>query len=335
MDLAVARQTVRFLEVLKPRFFTLENVMGYRHFEGFKLIARALPRLGYFMDWEFLNAADFGVPQTRKRLILRAVLGGLLPGLPAPVEWVGWYEAVEDLLPGLPDSEFAPWQLRRGVQALLDETVLLAQGSFDHSDDGNEREAQEIGKRRADEPAFTVVGTSGEKGTFSRAFLVEGQYHKRDNISVRGEAEPALTVTSMSQPPRAFLVGGQLNQPSGSAQVAEVGRPAFTVCASVQQDWRAFVVDGGNAGKGDRPPTIRFEDEPMWTVDAMYPSKHPKVAFVRLGRVVRMDVRCLARFQSFLDGYVLPAGKMGLAGRVVGNAVPPLLYRRIMESFGF
>jgi site-specific DNA-cytosine methylase len=74
--------------------------------------------------------ADYGVPQTRKRMIVQATLGnrlGMLPpthtetpqaglfgaGLP---RWVSWYEAIEDLLDTLPESEFAPWQLKNLAQ---------------------------------------------------------------------------------------------------------------------------------------------------------------------------------------------------------------------------
>jgi site-specific DNA-cytosine methylase len=72
-----------------------------------------------------------------------------------------------------------------------------------------------------------------------------------------------------------------------------------------------------------------------------------------------MTPRCLTRFQSFPDDYKLPAGfsirnfaladvmglnisdkwvsewintNGGLACRVIGNAVPPLLYQRVIEA---
>jgi len=76
LDVEIAGCIVRYLEVLQPRVFTLENVYGYRRFQAFRMIMIALARLGYFSDVQHLNAADFGVPQTRKRLILRAVHGG-------------------------------------------------------------------------------------------------------------------------------------------------------------------------------------------------------------------------------------------------------------------
>jgi DNA (cytosine-5)-methyltransferase 1 len=45
-------------------------------------------------------------------LILRAVRGGWLPELPLKQNWKGWYEAIIDLVPDLPETELAPWQAR-------------------------------------------------------------------------------------------------------------------------------------------------------------------------------------------------------------------------------
>jgi len=46
---------------------------------------------------------------------------------------------------------------------------------------------------------------------------------------------------------------------------------------------------------------------------------------------VSMTPRTLARFQSFPDWYELPT-KRSLAAYGIGNAVPPLLYQRIIEG---
>lgn len=104
-------EVVRFLKTLTPKFFCLENVPGYKREPAFGAIVECLNTLGYWTNWSVLNAADYGVPQARKRLILRAIRGGWLPELPLKQNWKGWYEAIADLVPDLPETELAPWQV--------------------------------------------------------------------------------------------------------------------------------------------------------------------------------------------------------------------------------
>jgi len=42
-----------------------------------------------------------------------------------------------------------------------------------------------------------------------------------------------------------------------------------------------------------------------------------------------MTPRALARFQSFPDDYILPDSNR-LACKIIGNAVPPLMYQKIV-----
>ena len=54
----------------------------------------------------------YGVPQSRRRLILIAVKSGFIPSLPPKEKHIGWYEAIADLVHDLPDSNLADWQLK-------------------------------------------------------------------------------------------------------------------------------------------------------------------------------------------------------------------------------
>jgi len=276
-DVDLARHIVRFLD-LRPLVFTLENVSLYRKSRSWQIIREALNGLGYWMDVDLVNMANFGVPQTRKRMIVRAMLGQMVPYLPKPEAWRGWYDAIIDLIPTLPFTSLARWQLNRLPRSILD-TVLFSQGiSRDH---------------KGAEPAFTVTANSNMNGM------------------------------------RALLVGGQYNRPQGGdrqPQTAADDQPSFTVTASYKGDWRALIIDGANAG---RNLTTRWDTEPIWTLDASRPSRHPKNAVMRSGQIVKMNVRALARFQTFPDDYHLPDSQT-LAGQIIGNAVPPLLYKKII-----
>lgn len=62
----------RAVEELEPEFFLFENVHGFvfkPHKDALELIESECERLGYKISFEVMNAADYGVPQTRQRFI--------------------------------------------------------------------------------------------------------------------------------------------------------------------------------------------------------------------------------------------------------------------------
>lgn len=194
LDISLARKVAQFVTVLQPRVFTLENVYGYRHSQSWAIIQEALHLAGYWVSVEHVNAADMGVAQTRKRMIVRAVRGGWVPYLPQPVAWVGWYEAIEDLLPGLPDSQFANWQLAR-LPAELRTYLVQVQG-----------EAGD-GLRYADEPMQTLSATHGPDKY--RAFLV-GKSADKFGDGLRHADEPAQTIGANEHGSKAWLKHGRV-----------------------------------------------------------------------------------------------------------------------------
>ncbi len=62
---------VRFVIELKPYTFMMENVPGLSLDKSFKKALKELENAGYFKpDWKVVNIKDYGVPQSRKRLVL-------------------------------------------------------------------------------------------------------------------------------------------------------------------------------------------------------------------------------------------------------------------------
>jgi len=68
-------QFMRFVEGLGPKTVMMENVPGLADDRRFKKFCRKLEELGYVLNHAVLDAADYGVPQRRKRLILLAGKG--------------------------------------------------------------------------------------------------------------------------------------------------------------------------------------------------------------------------------------------------------------------
>jgi len=62
----------RFVEELLPQTIMMENVPGLAEDKRFKAFLRRMKALGYKGEYHILNAADYGVPQRRRRLIYLA-----------------------------------------------------------------------------------------------------------------------------------------------------------------------------------------------------------------------------------------------------------------------
>lgn len=95
---------VRIVAELQPKYCVFENVKGLtlgKHAEFLKELIAALGEAGYdvTLPYKVLNAADYGVPQDRKRLFLLGTRRGLTaPIYPEPqVERVTVAEAIEDV----------------------------------------------------------------------------------------------------------------------------------------------------------------------------------------------------------------------------------------------
>lgn len=111
---ALWRRYVDTLDRVRPLYFVLENVADFLRSGQFRDLRRETHRSGrlpeYRLQWQVLNAADFGVPQVRRR----AVVIGSRRDLPAP---------------GIPAGQFAGDRQRWATVASsisdLDETVEL------------------------------------------------------------------------------------------------------------------------------------------------------------------------------------------------------------------
>lgn len=125
IDAEIGTIVCHYIEVLQPRFVFVENVRGYAKSRSLQQIKNTLYNLGYWFDCAFVNAADFGVPQFRERLILRASKLGAAPKLPPSQTHIGWYAAIEDLLPSLSSSQLTAGQRSQLQPAELDQTLLI------------------------------------------------------------------------------------------------------------------------------------------------------------------------------------------------------------------
>ena len=150
LDKETAASTAEFINAIKPKVVTIENVKGYKDSEAMKIITDALDANGYTWDADVYNAADYGGYTNRERLIVRAVRDGKLPAKPEKMAHKsGWYEAVADIIPTLTEK-------KNGVAPGMD-VRLKADG---------------IDWRNIDKPLY-VMGSAYADGKVPHAFADE------------------------------------------------------------------------------------------------------------------------------------------------------------------
>jgi len=84
---------VLMLAGLRPKWFVFENVVGLVTHEGgdkLRAILEAFSDMGYAVSWRIVNAASFGVPQNRERVVIVGNRFGVDFAWPAPTHYVSY-----------------------------------------------------------------------------------------------------------------------------------------------------------------------------------------------------------------------------------------------------
>lgn len=200
-DAEIGFACIPYIEAIAPRWVCLENVEGYKRSPSFQAIVNCLYSLGYWVNYQVVNAADHGVPQTRRRLILMAVKNGFVSSLPEPQQWKGWHEAIADLIPSFQEIPLPPWIATRLNPEKLGNSFLV--------DGIGNSNCTKITARLADQPAMTITAHGHTKGPY-RIVLAE-MMHSIRPATIRKKHESSPTVSSEwlrrpSSSPRVLLL---------------------------------------------------------------------------------------------------------------------------------
>ena len=79
-----------YVNFFRPKVFVLENVIGlatHKNGETISAMQDCFKGLGYECDWRLLNAAHYGVPQKRERLIMIGAESGVKINFPLPTHY--------------------------------------------------------------------------------------------------------------------------------------------------------------------------------------------------------------------------------------------------------
>jgi DNA (cytosine-5)-methyltransferase 1 len=174
----------RVVREIGPTAIVLENVAGLTHKknqEHFDGITAALHDMGFQFVAGVLNAADFGVPQIRRRLIVMA-MRGTQPSLPAPTLSVhrtvrGAISDLEKLV--IPELNHVP---NRHAPAVVKRWTKLAYGESDPM--------YHRARLHPDRPAHTIRagGGYGPRGNHLAGFHPPIHYSQPRQLTVREAA---------------------------------------------------------------------------------------------------------------------------------------------------
>jgi len=84
---------MRFVKLMQPDTFVMENVPGMKSMKTargencLEIILKAFRELGYTVDWRILNAVNYMVPQSRRRIFIMGHPNGRIPMFPLPINY--------------------------------------------------------------------------------------------------------------------------------------------------------------------------------------------------------------------------------------------------------
>jgi len=173
LDIALAQKVADIIIAKKPRYFALENVRGYLGSKSYGVIFNALEALGYNTHAGIYDVANYGIPQNRVRLILRASRDRLQLLQPTHAktadlfhqQWNGWYDAIADLLPLCKPTHLTKKQIQSLENKGWSDSALV---------EGKDSPSRDRTIRSLQEPCMTITANSGGGGRLPKVVLVAG-----------------------------------------------------------------------------------------------------------------------------------------------------------------
>jgi len=179
---------VRLVKELRPKYCVFENVKGLTlgsHRQFLRELIESLGDIGYdVLSPEVLNAAEYGVPQDRKRLFLIGIRRGMpAPEYPKPTGRVSVEEAISDL----PDADTFPELLISDTARVEFETEALYAKRLR----GLAPDPENIGYKRVFDPNVLTASLRTEHTELSKRRFAETPHGKTEPVSRFHKLNPA------------------------------------------------------------------------------------------------------------------------------------------------
>lgn len=327
------QHAILWAEALRPSVVVFENVTGILHMRGRNVaqdVCNALSDTGYQVAAAMLNAAWFGVPQTRERVFIIGVRKdlGLDPVFPAKSHDadLGLGSLCRDRF------GFAEWD---GTHSVVDTSII-----------DDPRPVVTVREAIGDLPPFLEHLQAARTGRVYRAVRGRpGVAYRRGRPThfarmMRGWPgfESDQVVDHFCRwTPRDFVTFRRMKPGDRYPEAVAIAERRYS------QARRKY-----ERGRGPRPRRAEFippyavdsfpekwgkldPSKPSWTVTAHLAKDTYSHIHYDHDQARSISIREAARLQSFPDGYRF-AGNMGDAFRQIGNAVPPLLAAAVAQA---
>lgn len=335
-----------YVEACAPLAVVMENVPDMLNHGGHNIaeeVAEVLEAKGYVCRYSLLNAAYYGVPQMRERMILIAIRREIADDvrMPEPTHWIelppGYTgtRAVALKLIGNQGALFGGHRYRDAPVASRElPAAITAQDALGDLPSIFARQQLEAGTLRRGRRAFDVAVpyVAADPGGYAQTMRswpgYEGGLALYDHVIryLPRDYQLFAGLASGDQYPEAHRYAESLF----TARVDE-GRRAGQTLKEGSAAWerlKASIVPPYDASKFPNKWRKMEADRPARTLMAHLGKDSYSHIHYDSEQARPISVREAARLQSFPDGFVFK-GTMNPAFRQIGNAVPPLLAKQI------
>ena len=251
---------VEWLSELQPAVVTMENVTGMTNITNHFMskVEAAFRDAGYRVKWRTLNAADFGVPQTRRRVITVGIRRDFNP----PARWFPRPTHAETATTTLDGRQLSAW--RTVGDAIGD----LAGRVDSHRPQGENDGTCEAVWRPGDRPAHTMKG-QGAAVVVSSTDATKNHDPRTTDFECRragkgGKFDPALL--AWDDPSITIRAGGGEDgrgQRKPCVDADEPRRLTVRECARIQSFPDPFVFHGSKTAQYQQvgnavPPRLQY-----------------------------------------------------------------------------
>lgn len=299
----------------------------------FEAFLNAIRSMGYHVDWRILNCADYGVPQTRRRIFIQFKKKHL-----GPIQWPepthakgGVSDLISELPAWIPAHNIIDWNdlgpsIRGRKKPLCENTLRRIEtgirkywGEFAEPFIVILRGNSNV--NAITDPLSTITASGGHHALVTPVPLID----KRYGTGVVNSVEDSMSTVTSSGNHHALITPLLLHQMSGGG-ARPVSNPVPTVLGTGSHSIiTPLIVKYYGKGLG-----IDSVNDPLATVTTgdRFGLITPKNIDIRY-RMFKVDE--LARAQSFPEDYEFLGGKTAQK-KQIGNAVPPKMARVLAEA---